>query len=123
MVAASVPRQFAFAVSVFLLGEGVWELFSPTVFGVFTSNPAHGVIHIVLGLAGFIAAAQHHAGGFLTFLGALLLIVGIIWFIPATRHIPEGILNVNRAVALFNVILGAVALLVARDARRHVRIR
>ena len=122
MVAAPVPRQFTFVVGLFLVGEGIWELFSPVVFGVFTSNQLHGAIHIVLGLCGLAAAAKGHASAFLTFLGALLILVGVLWFIPATRRIPEDMLNVNRAVAVFNVILGGVSLLVARDARRHARL-
>ena len=122
MVPTHVPRQFAFIVSAFLLVEGIWELFSPAVFGVFTTNQAHGAIHIVLGIAGLAAAAKGAARGFLTFLGVLLLAVGILWFVPATRHIPEDLINVNRAVAIFNVILGAVSLMMARDARRHARL-
>src|SRR6185503_7216375 len=120
MVAAHVPRQFAFAVSVFLIGEGLWELFHPMVFGVFTTNSLHGGIHVVLGIVGLIAAARGHASSFLTFLGVLLLLVGVLWFIPATRNLPTNLVAVNRAVAIFNVILGAVALLMARDARRRV---
>lgn len=122
MVAPFVPRQFAVVVSAFLIVEGIWELFSRVVFAVFTSNPVHGVIHILLGVVGILASAKGHAAAFLTFLGGLLLVVGVLWFIPATRDLPENLLNVNRAVALFNVILGGVALLVARDARRHVRL-
>ncbi|HUR56109.1 MAG TPA: DUF4383 domain-containing protein [Opitutaceae bacterium] len=122
MVPTHVPRQFALIVSAFLLVEGIWELFSPVVFGAFSSNQVHGVIHIVLGIGGLVAAARGAARGFLTFLGVVLLAVGILWFVPATRHIPEDVINVNRAVAIFNVILGAVSLFMARDARRHARL-
>ena len=117
MLAKPASRPFASIVSLFLMGEGVWELFSPMVFGVFASNPLHGAIHIALGILGLLLATRGHAPGFLTGLGILLLAVGVMWFIPLTRSLPEDLLNVNRAVAIFNVILGGVSLLVARDAR------
>jgi hypothetical protein len=122
MVQSHVPRQFAIIVSCFLIAFGIWELFSPVVFGVFSTTPVHGGIHIVLGIAGLAAASKGHAAGFLTFLGAVLLLVGVLWFIPATRSYPSDLIAVNRPVAIFNVILGAVSLMMARDARRHVRI-
>ena len=121
MIKAGIPRQFALLVGAFLIVEGVLELNHSTVFGVFATNTTHGVIHLVLGIVGLLAALKGRASQFLTFLGALLLLVGVLWFIPPTRSMPENFFNVNRAVAIFNVILGGVSLLVARDGRRHVK--
>jgi hypothetical protein len=114
-----IAGKFALALSTFLIVMGVWELFSPVVMGAFSSNVAHGVIHIALGGFGLFAAMRGHASTFLTLAGALLLIVGVLWFIPATRHWPSDTLNVNRAVAVFNVIAGGVSLGMARNARRQ----
>ncbi len=122
MISASVPRHFTGLVSVFLIIQGIWELFSPEVFGVFSANTSHGIVHLFLGIVGIVSATIGRAVEFLLFLGTLLLIVGVMWFVPGTRHLPEEIFNVNRAVAIFNVTVGAVSLFVARDARRHRRL-
>ena len=114
----ATARSFALLVGVFLLIEGVWGMFSSVVFGVFTTNVTHAVIHLVLGLIGIGAALRGHAPAFLGFLGVLLLLVGILWFIPATRHLPTDLFNANRAVAVLNVVIGGIALGMAKNARR-----
>src|SRR3954466_14082791 len=106
MVKASVPRKFSLRVGAFFILEGVCELFSPVVFGIFSSKPAHGLLHLLLGAAG-VAASATHAGKFLSFLGILLLLIAALWFIPGTRHVPEDLFNANSAVAIFDVLLGA----------------
>ncbi len=91
---------FALLIGAFLLIEGFWGLTSDVVFGVLTTNRTHAIIHIVL-------------GGFCIFLGALLLAVGALRFVPGAADLIVQLLNVNPAVAVLNIAVGAVALLLA----------
>jgi uncharacterized membrane protein len=106
-------NRFAALIGTFLLVEGIWGLFSSVVFGVFTTNRLHAIIHIVLGLVGLGTASRSKARGFLWFLGILLLAVGIGWFVPSSRDLVVRTLAVNQAVAVLNIAVGAVSLFFA----------
>ena len=106
----SLADRFAILIGLFLLMEGIWELFSPVVFVVLTGNVLHGVIHIVLGLIGISLGWKARARGFCIFLGLLLLVVGGLWFVPGPKELITQLLNVNQAVALLNLTVGAIAL-------------
>jgi len=83
--------------------------FSPVVFGVLTTNVTHAIIHILLDAAGIGAGLAKKARGFCIFLGALLLAVGLLRFVPGVDDLLVRILNVNEAVAFFNIAVGAVS--------------
>jgi hypothetical protein len=115
-----LSRRFAALLAIFLAVEGVWELFSPVVFGVFSSNPLHGGIHILLGIAGIVAATKGTARGYLIGVGGLLLAVGILWFVPGASTLVVSLFNVNFAVACFNIAVGVISLLIGLSAPRAV---
>lgn len=104
---------FAIFIGAFLLIEGLWGLTSPVVAGIFTTNLTHAIIHIVLGVVGIATGMMGRARGFCIFLGILLLAVGALWFVPGAREMIIRLLNVNQAVALLNIIVGALALILA----------
>lgn len=114
----SLVSGFAIIVGAFLVIEGIWELFSPVVFGVLTSNTLHGTVHIVLGLIGIFAGLRGGARNFCIFLGALLLVVDLLWFIPATNGLIVRLFNVNQPVAILNLIVAVASLAVAFSSRR-----
>jgi hypothetical protein len=108
-----LSSTFAIIVGLFLLVEGIAGLDSPMVFTVFATNQTHAIIHILLGATGIGLGAKGNARGYCVFLGILLLFVGIFFFVPFTFGIIVDLLNVNPPVAYLNIIIGAVALLVA----------
>ncbi|CAN5547951.1 hypothetical protein BH10BAC5_BH10BAC5_08990 [soil metagenome] len=97
-------------VSVFLFLEGIWGLFSPVVFGIFSTNVLHAVIHLALGAVGIFLSARAKSREFAVFLGALLLLVGIFYYLPDLGDLVVRLLNVNSSVAVFNIIVGIVLL-------------
>jgi hypothetical protein len=105
-------RAYTTLLAIFLLVEGAWGLFTNQVFGVFTTNLLHAVIHILLGLVGFWAARTGRTRGYLVFVGLLLLAVGLLWFVPGVAELLVRLLNANRAVAYFNIAVGAVSFLI-----------
>lgn len=107
---ATTLDRFTFGVGLLLAAEGVWGLFSPVVFGVLSTNLNHALIHLVLAALGLWASFNHHARGFCLFLGWLLLAVGILRFVPGVGGLIVGLLNVNPAVAMVNIVVGLVAL-------------
>lgn len=117
-----ISSTFATLVGAFLLVEGIWGMFSPVVFGVLTTNVLHASIHIVLGLIGIWTGMKGGSRGFLTFLGVLLLAVGVLRFVPVAGDLLASLLNVNTAVALFNIVVGIVSLVVARTSSRPVSV-
>ena len=111
-----MASRFAQLIGVFLLVEGVWGLFSPVVFWVLTTNVLHACIHIVLGILGLYTGSRGGARAYALYLGILLIAVGIMRFLPVLGDITVSLLNVNQAVAIFNIVVGAVAVVVSRTA-------
>ena len=109
-----ISSRFATIIGAFLLIEGVWGLFSPVVFGVLTTNMLHASIHIVLGIIGIYTGMKGGARGFSLYLGILLVAVGVMRFLPVLGDITVSLLNVNQAVAIFNIVVGLIAIGVAR---------
>lgn len=105
-------------IGAFLVIEGIWGLFSPVVFGVLTTNLLHAVIHIVLGAVGIWAGSRGTARRFCIFLGALLVAVGILRFVPGAGDLIVTLLNVNAAVAYFNIVVGLISLAVGLTTQR-----
>lgn len=114
-----LSRRFATVLGVFLIVEGVWGLFSPIVFGVLTTNTLHAVIHIVLGILGILAGRGTGTRNYLLGVGALLVLVGILRFVPGARDLVVSLLNVNIAVAWFNIVVGAISLFIGSSAPRN----
>lgn len=114
----TISGTFAIIIGVFLLIEGIWGEFSDVVFGVLTTNRIHATIHILLGIVGIYTGLKGGSRGFLIFLGILLAAVGILRFVPGIGELIVSILNVNPAVAYFNIAAGIVSLLIAFLASR-----
>ena len=104
---------FAIVLGIYLTIEGALGLFNPLLFGLFSTNPLHAVIHLMLGVSGIYAGLRNHARNFSYFTGFLLLVVGLLYFVPAIEPLLVKILNLNKAVAIFNIIVGIVAVLFA----------
>lgn len=117
----SPSRILALLIPLFLLSEGVWGLFRPVVFGILTTNRAHAIIHILLGVSGLVAWKKGALKGYFGFLGSLFIVVAIFWFVPAWRNMPRDLLNVNWAVAVLALVLGIISLAIAitENARRR----
>lgn len=113
MKSGSLINKYVLLLGIFLLAQGVWGLFSETVFGLFTTNLTHAIIHISLGITGILLAIRHRAYRFSIFVGIVLVAVGALYLIPATTAIVYHLLNLNNMGAVFNVIVGAFALLAA----------
>jgi hypothetical protein len=111
-----IASRFAQVIGVFLLVEGIWGLFSPVVFGVLTTNLLHACIHIVLGILGLYTGMQGGARKYALYLGILLIAVGIMRFLPVVGDLTVSLLNVNQAVAIFNIVVGVIAVLASRAA-------
>ena len=109
---------FAIIIGVFLLIEGIWGEFSDVVFGVLTTNRTHATIHILLGIVGIYTGLKGGSRGFLIFLGILLAAVGVLRFVPGISDLIVSILNVNPAVAYFNIAVGIVSLIIAFTSNR-----
>ncbi len=104
---------FAIVLGIYLTIEGVLGLFNPLLFGLFSTNPLHSVIHMMLGVSGIYAGLRNHARNFSYFTGFLLLVVGVLYFVPPIEPLLVKLFNLNKAVAIFNIIVGIVALLFA----------
>mgnify|MGYP001796752148 CR=1 FL=1 len=104
---------FAIVLGIFLTIEGALGLFNPMLFGLFSTNPLHAVIHLMLGVSGIYAGLRNHARNFSYFTGFLLLVVGLLFFVPAIEPLQVKLFNLNRPVAVFNIIVGIVVLLFA----------
>jgi hypothetical protein len=111
-------RMFARILGIFLLIEGIWGLFSPVVFGVLSTNRFHAVIHIILGILGIMLARRPGARTYLLTVGGLLAVVGILFFLPGISGVVVSLLNVNFAVACFNLVVGLLCIAVALSGRR-----
>ena len=107
-----VNNVFSIILGAFLMLEGVWGLFSEVVFGMFTTNTVHAVIHILLGIAGIVLGIKQNAGGFCTLLGVFLLCVSAIWFTLGPDSFLIRLLNVNQPVAVLNAVVGLLSLAV-----------
>jgi uncharacterized membrane protein len=117
---STLVNGFAFLLGLFLLIEGIWGLSSEVVFGIFTTNTTHAVIHLALGLIAIVLGVRKKARSFCIFLGLLLAIVGILRFIPGADSLVIKILNVNEAVAYLNIAIGSVLLILVFSSRRDV---
>jgi len=112
-----ISGPYAIIVGVFLLIEGIWGEFSDVVFGVLTTNRTHATIHILLGIVGIWTGLKGGARGFCTFIGVLLIAVGVLRFVPGAGDLVVSLLNVNPAVAYFNIVVGIISLIVAYVSR------
>ena len=119
MKSGSLINNYVLLLGIFMLAEGIWGLFSDVVFGFMTTNTTHAVIHIALGITGIILSVLHKAYLYCILTGALLVVVGLLYMIPATKSLTVQLLNLNGFVAVFNVVAGLIALLVAYVGKRY----
>jgi hypothetical protein len=109
---ATIQNTFAILLGIFFLIEGIWGLFSDVVFGIFTTNLSHAVIHIILGVTAIGMGAIKLARTYCFVVAFVLLIVGILRFIPGADDLVVTVFDVNMPVAYFNIVLGVLSLIV-----------
>lgn len=123
MATTAGSSLFARGLGVLLLIEGAWGLFSDRVFGIFTTNRLHAVIHIALGVLGVVMGFRNNTRDYLRYVGSLLVAVGIVRFIPFVGDMVVRMFNVNFPLALFNIAVGLTCLSVSATlypARRRI---
>lgn len=113
-------NRYAAAVSTWLLVEGVWGFFSPVVMGFLSTNRLQATIHVALGIFGLWRALSDRSVGFLWLLGGLLVAFGLLYYVPGGRTL-TGVLAINEAVAIMNLLIGLIALILAVLAGRGTR--
>ena len=109
-----VAASFALLAGVFYLADGIWGLFSPITFGVLSTNLLHTIIHIAMGVTGLYAARTTRARLWCLGVGLIVVPVGVLYFVPGISGLLVSLFNLNQAVAIMNIVLGAVALMVSR---------
>jgi uncharacterized membrane protein HdeD (DUF308 family) len=112
---------YCIIIGALLLTQGIYNLADPPFLGVFTSNPLHAVIHILLGISGIWTGLRGGAYIFATSLGILLLTLGIFFFVHPLKGVLIDLFNVNAPVAWLNIIIGTVSLLVVVVGKRLSR--
>ena len=117
MKQSNLLSGYTIIISIFLIIEGIWGMFSTTVFGVLTTNTLHASIHILLGIIGIYTGLKGGARSFCIFFGSLVVLVGILRFVPGADDLVIKLLNVNVAVAYFNIIVGVISILIAMSAK------
>ena len=111
-------RWFALVIGVLLLVEGVWGMFSPVVFGVLDTNPAHVALGLALGLAGLrVAGGWGSARRYCYWLGGVMLVVGGLRLLPDFASLMFVTLEINEVEAVFSVGIAAFALALAYASR------
>jgi len=108
----TIQNTFAIILGIFFLIGGIWGLFSDVVFGVFTTNLSHAVIHIIIGITAIGMGAIKLARIYCFVVAFVLLVVGILRFIPRADELVVTVFNVNMPLAYFNIVVGVFSLIV-----------
>jgi hypothetical protein len=112
----ATPYTIVFAL--YLLLTGVQGLFSRTAWWIFTTNRTHAVIELALAAIALVWAARGpQRAAYLMVVGLLLVVVGAMRLIPATEAFIVGLLNVNEALAVANLVIGGISIGVGLTAR------
>ncbi|MEO7996233.1 MAG: DUF4383 domain-containing protein, partial [Gemmatimonadaceae bacterium] len=97
--------------------DGIWGFFSPITFGVLSTNTLHTVIHLLMGIAGIYTARTSGARLWSMAIGLVVLSVGVLYFVPGIGPLLISLFNLNQSVAILNIVVGVIALLVARNSK------
>ncbi|MEP6764390.1 MAG: DUF4383 domain-containing protein [Gemmatimonadaceae bacterium] len=108
---------FALLIGAFLLIDGIWGMFSTHTFGILTTNKMHAASHLVLGSLGIYTGLTRNARIWCLIYGPIVLLVGILRFVPGVRDMIIEMMNINYAFAIFNIVAGTAAIVVARTAQ------
>ncbi len=114
---STLGKTFTLLLGLFLVVEGIWGLVSPPVFGILPTNAIRASIHLLFGIAGLAAWKTDNVRKYLSLVGPVILAVGVLYFIPFVKELIVGLLAVDRNVAILNVLVGIIALIVARGER------
>ena len=92
----------------------------PKILDLFETNPLHNLVHLVIGIALFVAAlvGTQPARLFNTTFGALFLLVGVVGVLLASAPNPLNILAINGADNVLNFATAVVLLCVGLGADR-----
>jgi hypothetical protein len=105
-------RIAAIVVGVVLILAGLLGFFNNPVLGIFATNAANNIIHIVAGvvlLAG--AFSTFGAGMALKIIGVIYAIIAILGFFMVSNEMLLGFIAVNTAGQWLHVVLAVVMLL------------
>lgn len=102
---------------VFYIVDGIWGFFSPITFGILGTNTLHTITHLLMGIAGLYTARTTGARLWCMAIGSMVLPVGVFYFVPGTHDLLVSIFNLNQPVSILNIVVGALALLIARNSK------
>lgn len=110
---AGLLRIVTLIIGIIFLILGISGLLSNEVFGWFTTNSFQACIQILIAVAAFVSFAGKNYRPFLKFLGIILMLVGLIWFLGIGGDWLVRIFNINRPLAIFNLVIGLIVLVLA----------
>jgi hypothetical protein len=112
----ATPYTILFAL--YLLFTGVQGLFSRTAWWILTTNPTHGLIEIALATIALVWAARGpQRAAYLLLVGLMMVVAGAMRLLPATESFIVGLLNINDAFAVANLVIGGMSIGVGLSAR------
>lgn len=109
-----IAAPYALLAGAFYLTDGIWGSFSATTFGVLSTNLLHTIIHTAMGVLGIYAARTKFARPWCLGVGMVVLPVGLLYFVPAVNGLLVSLFNLNKAVAILNIVAGIVSLAVGQ---------
>lgn len=121
---AGMLRIVTLLIGFFFLIQGISGLFSNEVFGWFTTNSFQASLQIIVAIAAFIFFAGKNYRLFLKFLGIILILVGLIWFWGIGGDWLIRIFNINKPLAILNLVVGLIVLVLAltfKSTQQHQR--
>jgi|TARA_B100002003_G_C14040421_1_gene501367 hypothetical protein len=113
---ANTQKMFALIVGIVLALIGVWGFFTDSILGIFGVNAFQSVLHIIAGAIGIYAGTKGEGVTYNKVIGWIAVALGILGFIPVVKDLLLSLLNINLAITVLHLVLGVIAVMVARSA-------
>ena len=107
---ASVQKTYALVLGLVLAIVGIWGFFTSSILGIFGVNVLQSVLHLIAAALGIYAGTQGDGMTYNSVLGWIAIVLGVLGLIPGVSGLLLSLLNINTAITVLHLAIGAVSL-------------
>lgn len=114
-------KTFALILGIVLLLVGILGFFDNSIVGdagLFGTNTFQDILHLVAGAFGVYVGTKGMGPGYNQTIGWIGVALGVLGFIPGVSDLLLSLLNINTAITVLHLVIGAVCLVVYYGAQK-----
>jgi hypothetical protein len=109
-IAKNIQKTYALVLGIVLAVIGLWGFFTTSILNLFGVNMYQSVLHLIAAAFGIYSGTKGDGKMYNQSIGWIGVALGVLGFIPWVSGLLLSWFNINTAISVLHIVIGAVSL-------------